>query len=105
MMEFKYHLAALVGAVSLAGSSCYGWGFMPGGSGMMGYGYGGMIMMWILILAVGGGVIYFFWRQSQEGRVKPGPGEDALTILKERYARGEINREEYEQKKQDLETT
>jgi putative membrane protein len=32
-----------------------------------------------------------------------GPGGRALEILKERYARGEITREEYEDRRRDLE--
>ena len=59
--------------------------------------------MWICWIAVLVGIIFLIkWivQQSKENetRVK----EDALEILKKRYAKGEINQEEFEQKKKDL---
>jgi len=58
---------------------------------------------WILILVVVAVVVWLLVRGqlsvSGLGAERPG----ALDILKERYARGEIDREEFEQKKRDLE--
>ncbi|MDI6777720.1 MAG: SHOCT domain-containing protein [Patescibacteria group bacterium] len=77
------------------------WGF---GNNPMGWGFGlfGLIFMllfWILIVA--GIVILIKWLVSQShgthGHEKP-----PLDILKERYAKGELNKEEFEAKKKDL---
>jgi len=68
-----------------------------------GMGFGGpfMILFWILIIA--GVVVLVKWLIDQSSTSK-GPGDKSpLEILRERYARGEINREEYEQKRHDLE--
>jgi putative membrane protein len=58
---------------------------------------------WILILVVVAVVVWLLVRGplsvSGSGAERP----RALDILKERYARGEIDREEFEQKKRDLE--
>ncbi len=71
---------------------------------MMGYGYGmmggyGMIIPLILI----GVIIYAVVKlsQSSHGSNNRG-GNDALEILKQRYANGEISEEEYTQKKKIL---
>ncbi len=70
---------------------------------MGGFGAIFMIVFWLLVL-VG---LFFLgkWLIPQfRGRLGDvWPGSRALEIVKERYARGEIDREEYEQKKQDLE--
>lgn len=83
-----------------------GWGVM--GPGMMG-GWGmaanpwwGMVMLipWAAIVA--GLALLVIWAVRQSGTAggtKHGP----LDILKERYARGEITREQYEQMRRDLE--
>lgn len=93
----------------LVQSSGYDWGM---GSGMMGYGYGmswyGHILMLIFWVAVIVGIIFLIrWLvvSSQAGGQVTGHGADtALDILRKRYARGEINKEEFEEKKKDLMT-
>jgi len=70
------------------------------------WGMGGLSMGlgWILIVVVIGVVVWLFVR----GPLATGGGQSerrsALDVLKERYARGEIEREEFEQKKRDLES-
>jgi len=59
--------------------------------------------MWIFWIAVLVGLVFLIkWivQQSSSGETKE--KEDALEILKKRYARGEIDQEEFEQKKKDL---
>jgi putative membrane protein len=61
-----------------------------------------MLFFWVLIIV--GGVFLFRWAVEQ-GRSDRRPGsheETALEILKKRYARGEIDREEFEAKRRDL---
>jgi putative membrane protein len=68
--------------------------------GMYGMG-GGMFMgiVWIAFLVlVGFGVYYFFKNKN----INKDANETPLDILKRRYARGEITKEEYEQMKVDL---
>ena len=53
-------------------------------------------------------ILFFVFRGGCCGwtpgfRRLPGSGEDALDILKQRYAKGEITREQFEQMKKDLE--
>jgi putative membrane protein len=79
-----------------------GWGHGPGmmGWGMMGW--IGPIMMLVFWAAVVVAVIFLVrWiTASTSGRAE---AEDtALDILKKRYARGEIDKEEFEAKKKDL---
>lgn len=74
--------------------SDYGWGW--GGMWL------GMVLFWGLLAAVVVVVAkYAIRRDESEGRVHH---KSALDILKERYARGEIGREEYQEKKHDLES-
>ena len=84
----------------------YGQGMGPG---MMGWGYGmgwfGLIIMGIFWIAVIVGIIFLIrWIFVSTGVKGHGTtSEDSpLEILKKRYARGEINKEEFEQKKRDL---
>jgi putative membrane protein len=68
----------------------YGWGM--GGSGML--------ALWVL-LGLGFALLVRYATRPGKNEDKP---KSALDILKERYARGEIGREEFEQKKHDLES-
>ncbi|WP_454642861.1 SHOCT domain-containing protein [Bradyrhizobium liaoningense] len=84
------------------------WGYGPN-MGMMGWGYGygfGLLHMiiWLVILAaIVAGVVWLVRITAQPGghqfSARRSPG---LQVLEERYARGEINRDEYLQKKQDI---
>ena len=91
--------------LSCAGESCFGPpGF--GGWGLMmhyGFGYGGMFM-WIIFLIVVGLLIYFFVQTRKTKWHTPTQNESHLDILKKRYAKGEINKEEFDRMKRDLET-
>jgi putative membrane protein len=73
---------------------------------MMGNGYGfgfgipgiGMWIIWILLIVA---IVWVVKLLSD--RNAPGSGcKSALEILQERYARGEIDRDEYESKRRDL---
>jgi putative membrane protein len=72
------------------------------GSGW-GMGFAGpfMILFWILVIV--GIVVLVKWLVDQSSASKGTRDKSPLEILRERYARGEINREEFEQKKRDLE--
>ena len=65
-----------------------------------GFGVLGMVF-WIAVLVL---VAVAIWRLSQgrPGGVPGGEQESPLDILKRRYARGEIDRDEFEAKKRDL---
>ncbi|MEJ2183892.1 MAG: SHOCT domain-containing protein [Nitrospirota bacterium] len=78
-----------------------------GGWGGYGYGMGGYwgilsIVFWIALIV---GVI-FLVRWVMVSTRSPGVRREdaALELLKKRYARGEIDKEEFEQKRKDLES-
>jgi len=76
---------------------------MSGMMGMMGFGWGFMwlIPLAFLILIVLGA--YFLVTGLKTTETVPSRKDRALEILRERYARGEITREEYLRMKEDLE--
>jgi putative membrane protein len=57
------------------------------------------LLFWILVII--GIVVLVKWLMEKDKRTSDS-GENPLEILKRRYARGEIDREEFEQKKRDL---
>jgi len=92
-------------ALGLRGDRYY-WGWM--GPGMMGgFGYGGgwlmllgMVLFWGLVVW---GIVALVRGTGRHHYIENTRGsESALDVLKRRYASGEINKDEYEQKKKDL---
>ncbi len=76
-----------------------GWGMGPGMMG--GYGFMGIIF-WIVIIV---GIIFLVKYLMQGGGKMGGKGasgNSALEILEQRFARGEIDQEEFETKKREL---
>ena len=73
-----------------AGFGTWGWG----GMGV------GMVLFWGVIIAL----IVFVVRYLGNDAAARGGDKTPLQILKDRYARGEIGKDEFEQKKRDLET-
>jgi putative membrane protein len=78
------------------------------GDGMYGYGMGWgwfgpilMIVFWVLVIA---GIVYLV-KTIAGGRSSTFSKEEtAIDILKKRYARGEIDAEEFSRRKKDLES-
>jgi putative membrane protein len=79
-----------------------------GGHGLWGMGFGllFMILFWGLIILGIVALVRWLMRESQAGRQQdwraPPRDKTPLEIVQERYARGEIDRAEFEQKRQDL---
>ncbi len=78
-----------------------GWGMHPmwGVWGLWGIGMMlGMFVFWALVIA--GIVLGVRWLVTER---RPAVPDRALAVLRERYARGEINKEEFEARRRDLE--
>ena len=100
-------------------------GYHVGGLGMHAHGWGVaglvlMIILWVVVVAalvLGIRALVLWSRRGKSeqapiappaGAGKPSPtvvSTEALRILEERYARGDINREEFLQRKSDLAST
>jgi putative membrane protein len=84
-----------------------GWRVGPGMMGDWGMGWFSMIFMivfWILVIVA---LVYLVkWLAQSSRGEKPGvggsSGSRAIEILKERYARGEIDKAEFDARKKDL---
>ena len=115
----KVLAVVVIGAGMLLGGIAlgrYGWGiagYGPGmlGGGMMG-GFGGFelnplgailsFVFWVFI--IGGAALLVVWLVRNTGRSSGATsgGESPLDILKKRYARGEISKEQYDEMRRDL---
>ncbi len=73
----------------------WGWGHMIFGGLMMILFWGGIILVIVLAVRWLGG-------RSSQGVASELPGKRALDILQERFARGEIDKEEFEERRRIL---
>ncbi|OGI46522.1 MAG: hypothetical protein A2151_03740 [Candidatus Muproteobacteria bacterium RBG_16_65_34] len=74
----------------------YGWPWWWWGAGLV-----HMLLFWgLIVLGIAALAKWLFAKPAGAGGARE---KTPLDILKERYARGEVNREEFEQKKRDLE--
>lgn len=94
-------MGGYAGSPSTAGGWTWGAAMMLGWLGMIAF-WGALIIGVILLarwLGIGGGV-------RRNGASSPGgaPAQDALDILRRRYAAGEISQEEFERMRQTLTT-
>lgn len=79
------------------------WGYGPG---MMGYGMGGGMVfggiLWIVFVAIIIYVLIHLLRGDDRATFGPNRRSAALDVLEERYARGEIGRDEFLEKRADI---
>ena len=68
----------------------------------MNWGGWGMGFGWIIPLAVLGLIVWGVISLTRASAVPAGTGGDALNILKARYAKGELTREEFETMRRDV---
>jgi putative membrane protein len=83
--------------------------YYPDHSPMMwggGWGWGHAIFGWVMMILFWGGLILLIvlgvrWLGGNPGAqsAPPPPGKSALDILRERFARGEIDKDEFEERK------
>ena len=71
---------------------------MTGEYGWFGHGFGGLFMVLVWVLVIAGFVVLIKWMSSAPASRRETP----LDVLKARYARGEINKKEYERMRREL---
>ncbi|MHC1717524.1 MAG: SHOCT domain-containing protein [Acidaminococcaceae bacterium] len=59
-----------------------------------------MIVFWLLVIA--GGIALFRWFMRDKSGRNQNPSDAAIEHLKLRYVKGEISKEEFEQRKKDI---
>jgi putative membrane protein len=76
----------------------YGYGYHPS----MGFGIFGGLLWLVVVVAIVVLVVSALRHRRGHGAWRHWSGGTALDILKERYAKGEIDKKEFEEKKKDL---
>ncbi len=114
MKAFKYTGYATAALLGLAAALPPGaaaqqgrWlGYGPGSHMMWGFGsgpFGGwlMIVFWVVLLVLAGLAVRWLYNAGKLNRATQ-PSGNALEVLKERYAKGEINKSQFEAMKRDI---
>jgi len=87
----------------LGGGMMMGWGMMGwGGFGYNPLGWVLMLVFWVVVLGGIAWLAVWLFRQGAPAGFGAHPPVSALDILKERYARGEISREQYEEMRREI---
>ncbi|OGT08771.1 MAG: electron transporter RnfE [Gammaproteobacteria bacterium RBG_16_37_9] len=68
----------------------------------MGFGWIFMILFWTLVILAIISLARGLFGEANLAKKSPHPEKAPLEILKERYARGEIDKKEFDEKKHDL---
>ncbi|MGE0775682.1 MAG: SHOCT domain-containing protein [Sphingomonadaceae bacterium] len=94
-------LPASAWAQASADPRCLGWGsqMMGGGGGWSGMILGPIFMIAVLALVIAAAIFLVRWLGGSEQHQ---PVRTPLVILKERFARGEIDKEEFEERRRIL---
>lgn len=99
---YLFIVLALVPMLTMcSGPMMGGWDRAGNYGCLLGYGYGGMFM-WILFLILIGVVIYFIFQNAKSKNVAGQSQETPIDILKKRYAKGEITKEDFDRMKNEL---
>lgn len=96
---FMFILTVLLSGCMPHGAGSRGWSMMWG-NGMPWFMLVMMGVFWIAVIVC---VVFIVRRLMASERSQGGTGDSALRILKERYARGEIDKEEFDEKKRQIE--
>jgi len=75
-------------------------GYFPEMMGNYGWGLGGMFMGFIFLILIG--ILVFFVIRFASRSGFGSSGETPLEILKKRYAKGEISKDDFEKMKKDI---
>lgn len=101
-------LVATTGTATAQAGGGYGGGMMGGGGGLFGGTMGLWGLLWmVLLLAVPVYLVYTLARRGEDGirDRSGGTRERPVSVLRERYARGELLDEEFERRREQLERT
>ena len=93
----------LINPIAVLADSDEGFGHMMDWYPMGGWGFAFVPFFWIIIV---GGIVFFIAKGMSGKNIQSPPGEkikSALDILKERYAKGEITKEQFETMRKDIE--
>jgi putative membrane protein len=95
--------APVLAAAAETPAGPYGWGpQMMWGWGWYGMIFGPLFMILVLALVITVAVLLVRWLAGPWPTHQPPPSRTALDILKERFARGEIDKEEFEERRRIL---
>jgi putative membrane protein len=96
----------VVGVAVFVGFTVLAWpllgGYMAGMMGMMGFGWGFMALIPLTVVGLVVLGVYYIASEFTDNRFPPDGVNDAIETLNERYARGEISREQYLKMKGDV---